>query len=190
MYGYGGRILTVDVGTGAQRVEELDPTFARSYLGGNGFAAKLCFDRIPIGIDAFDPRNMVAVCTGPVTDSPIPGNSRGCMGGKSPLNGLFFDSTYGGRFPGAQRHTGFDAVVLVGAAAEPVYVVVEESGATLKSAKDLWGKRTLETARASGQVSPGEYESIKAALLRLDRAQRDLAELEARRKATGAKRPQ
>ena len=71
------------------------------YLGGNGFAAKLCYDRIPVGIDAFDLRNLAVFCTGPVTDSPIPGNNRGCMGGKSPLNGLFFDSTYGGRFPGA-----------------------------------------------------------------------------------------
>ncbi len=148
MYGYGGRILTVDVGTGAQGIEEFDGAFARTYLGGNGFAAKLCYDRIPVGIDAFDPRNLVAFCTGPVTDSPIAGNSRGCMGGKSPLNGLFFDSTYGGRFPDTQRHTGFDAIVLIGAAAEPVYVVVDESGATLKPAKDLWGKQTLETAHA------------------------------------------
>jgi aldehyde:ferredoxin oxidoreductase len=148
MYGYGGRILTVDVGTGAQRIEEFDDAFARTYLGGNGFAAKLCYDRIPVGVDAFDPRNLVAFCTGPVTDSPIAGNSRGCMGGKSPLNGLFFDSTYGGRFPDTQRHTGFDAIVLIGAAAEPVYVVVDESGATVKPAKDLWGKQTLETAHA------------------------------------------
>ena len=147
MYGYGGRILTVDVGSGRQTVEALDAAFARTYLGGNGFAVKLCYDRIPAGIDPFDPRNLVVFCTGPVTDSPIPGNSRGCMGGKSPLNGLFFDSTYGGRFPGAQRHTGFDAIILAGAAAEPVYVVVDEQGATLKSAKDLWGKRTLEAAQ-------------------------------------------
>jgi len=147
MYGYGGRILTVDVGTGTWQVEGLDAAFARAYLGGNGFAAKLCFDRIPAGIDAFDARNLVVFCTGPVTDSPIPGNNRGCMGGKSPLNGLFFDSTYGGRFPGAQRRTGFDAIILGGASAEPVYVVVDDAGATLKPAKHLWGKRTLETAQ-------------------------------------------
>jgi aldehyde:ferredoxin oxidoreductase len=148
MFGYGGRILTVDVGTGASRVEEIDARFARTYLGGNGFAAKLCYDRIPAGIDAFDPRNLVVLCTGPVTDSPIAGNSRGCMGGKSPLNGLFFDSTCGGRFPDTQRHTGFDAVVLAGAAAEPIYVVVDEVGATLKPATDLWGKPTRETVQA------------------------------------------
>jgi aldehyde:ferredoxin oxidoreductase len=148
MFGYGGRILTVDVGSGAQQVEEFDAAFARAYLGGNGFAAKLCYDRIPPGIDAFDPRNLVIFATGPVTDSVIPGNNRNCVGGKSPLNGLFFDSTFGGRFAGTQRHSGFDAIAITGAALEPVYLVVDEAGARLKPAADLWGKPTLQTAQA------------------------------------------
>ena len=148
MFGYGGKILTVDVTSGAQRVEEFDTAFARAYLGGNGFAAKLCFDRIPPGVDAFDPRNLVVIAGGPITDSVIPGNNRSCLGGKSPLNGLFFDSTFGGRFAGTQRHTGFDAIVITGAAAEPVYLVVDEQGARLQPARDLWGKPTLPTAQA------------------------------------------
>ena len=147
MFGYGGKILTVDVGSGTQRSEEFDAAFARAYLGGNGFAAKLCYDRIPPGIDAFDPRNLVILGTGPVTDSVIPGNNRNCVAGKSPLNGLFFDSTFGGRFAGTQRHTGFDAIVITGAASEPVYLVVDETGVRLKSAGDLWGQPTLQTAQ-------------------------------------------
>jgi len=148
MHGYGGKILTVDVGSGASRVEEFDAAFARAYLGGNGFAAKLCYDRIPPGIDAFDPRNLVVFGTGPITDSVIPGNNRNCVAGKSPLNDLFFDSTFGGRFAGTQRHTGFDAIVITGAALEAVYLVVDEAGARLMPAKDLWGKPTLQTAQA------------------------------------------
>jgi aldehyde:ferredoxin oxidoreductase len=148
MFGYGGKILTVDVTGGDQRVEEFDSAFARAYLGGNGFAARLCYDRIPPGIDAFDPRNLVVLGTGPITDSVIPGNNRNCLAGKSPLNGLFFDSTFGGRFAGTQRHTGFDAIVLTGAAPEPVYLVVDDTGATLKPARGLWGKPTLQTAQA------------------------------------------
>ena len=147
MFGYGGRILTVDVGSGAQRIEEFDAAFARTYLGGNGFAAKLSLDRVPPGIDAFDPRNMVVFATGPVTDSVIPGNNRSCIGAKSPLNGLFFDSTFGGRFAGTQRHTGFDAIAICGSSPEPVYLTVDEAGATLKPARDLWGQLTLPTAQ-------------------------------------------
>ena len=148
MYGYGGKILTVDVGSGAQRIEEFDPAFARAYLGGNGFAAKLCYDRVPPGIDAFDPRNLVIFATGPVTDSAIPGNNRGCVGGKSPLNGLFFDSTFGGRFAGTQRHTGFDAIVDHRAPRTSRSTRGGRTGATLKPAKTFWGKRTLEAGRA------------------------------------------
>ncbi len=147
MFGYGGRILTVDVGSGAAQVEEFDAAFARAYLGGNGFAAKLCYDRVPPGLDAFDPRNLIVFGIGPITDSVIPGNNRNCLAGKSPLNGLFFDSTFGGRFAGTQRHTGFDAIAITGAAAEPMYLVVDEAGARLKPAKDLWGQPTLQTAR-------------------------------------------
>lgn len=148
MFGYGGTILTVDVTSGDQRVEEFDAAFARAYLGGNGFAAKLCYDRIPPGIDAFDPRNLVVFGTGPITDSVIPGNNRNCVAGKSPLNELFFDSTFGGRFAGTQRHTGFDAIVITGVAPEPVYILVDEQGARLQPARDLWGKPTLQTAQA------------------------------------------
>src|SRR5574342_1357702 len=148
MFGYGGRILWVDVGSGEQRVEEFDAAFARAYLGGNGFAAKLYHDRVPAGIDAFDSRNLVIFATGPITDSVLPGNNRSCVGGKSPLNGLFCDSTFGGRFAGTQRHTGFDASVITGAAAEPVSLVVDEQGARLQPARHLWGKPTLPTAQA------------------------------------------
>ncbi|MBI4737916.1 MAG: aldehyde ferredoxin oxidoreductase family protein [candidate division NC10 bacterium] len=147
MFGYGGRILTVDVTNGEQRIEEFDAAFARAYLGGNGFAAKLCHDRIPPGIDPFDPRNLVVFATGPITDSVIPGNNRNCVAGKSPLNGLFFDSTFGGRFAGTQRHTGFDAIAITGTSLEPVYLVVDEGGVRLTPAKDLWGQPTLQTAQ-------------------------------------------
>ncbi len=147
MFGYGGKILTVDVTSGEQRIEEFDAAFARAYLGGNGFAAKVCYDRIPPGIDPFDPGNLVVFATGPITDSVIPGNNRNCVAGKSPLNGLFFDSTFGGRFAGTQRHTGFDAIVITGAAPQPVYLVVDEGGVRLTPANDLWGRPTLQTAQ-------------------------------------------
>lgn len=160
MHGYGGRFLTIDVGSGAQTIEELTPEFARAYLGGNGFAAKLCFDRIPAGIDPYDPRNLVVFTTGPITDSPVVGNSRGCVAGKSPLNGLFFDSTFGGRFPTSQRHTGFDAILIAGAAAAPVYLVVDEAGATVKPAADLWGLPTREAVQAIAEREGAEGDAI------------------------------
>ena len=144
MRGYGGRILHVDVASGRSRVEPVSEAMARSLLGGNGFAARLLLDHVPARIDAFDPGNAVVFAVGPITDTAVPGNSRACVASKSPLTGLFFDSTFGGRFPATMKRTGFDAIVISGRSAEPVYLKVTEAGAELKPARSLWGQTTRD----------------------------------------------
>ena len=89
---------------------------------------------------------------GPVTDTSVPGNSRACVAAKSPLTGLFFDSTFGGRFPATMKRTGFDAMVITGRAKEPVYLRVTEDGATVQPARDLWGRTTRDTVHAVQEV--------------------------------------
>jgi len=148
MNGYGGRVLFVDVGSGATRVEPVSEGHARALLGGNGFAVRLLLDHVPAGVDAFDPANVVVFAVGPVTDTSVPGNSRACVASKSPLTGLFFDSTFGGRFPATMKRTGWDAIVITGQAREPVYVRVTEEGATLRPARGLMGKTTRDTVHA------------------------------------------
>ena len=148
MKGYGGRLLFVDCATGASRIEPLGQDSARALLGGNGLAARILYDLVPAGVDAFDPANAIVFAVGPVTDTTVPGNSRALAAAKSPLTGLFFDSTFGGRFPATLKRTGFDAVVLTGRAPAPCYVVVDERGATLKPAAALWGQPTRDTVNA------------------------------------------
>ncbi len=148
MHGYGGRILFVDCTSGASRIEPLAESTARALLGGNGLAARILYDLVPAGVDAFDPANAVVFAVGPVTDTTVPGNSRACAAAKSPLTGLFFDSTFGGRFPATLKRTGFDAVVLTGRAPAPCYVVVDEQGAALKPAAAVWGRSTRDTVTA------------------------------------------
>jgi aldehyde:ferredoxin oxidoreductase len=148
MTGYGGRILRVDLGTGRSEIEPLGEPTARAFLGGNGLAARLLWEAVPAGTDAYDPANGVVVGVGPITDTLVPGNSRACIASKSPLTGLFFDSTFGGRFPATLKRTGFDAVLVTGAAPHPVYLLVTEAGATLKDARLLWGRNTRETVEA------------------------------------------
>jgi aldehyde:ferredoxin oxidoreductase len=146
--GYGGRILSFDLGDGSSRVEMLEESTARALLGGNGLAARLLLDRVPAGVDAFDPANAVVFSVGPITDTTIPGNSRALVATKSPLTGLFFDSTFGGRFPATLKRTGFDAVLITGRAKGPSYLVVDEHGARVEPASDLWGRSTRDTVGA------------------------------------------
>src|SRR5687767_11152467 len=152
MRGYGGRILFMDATSGRTSIAPLSEDLARGLLGGNGLAARLLMDHVPAGVDPYDAANPVVFAVGPVTDTSVPGNSRACVAAKSPLTGLFFDSTFGGRFPATLKRTGFDAVVITGRAKEPVYVRVTEEGATLQPARDLWGRTTRDTVHAVQEV--------------------------------------
>jgi aldehyde:ferredoxin oxidoreductase len=158
--GYGGRILVVDLTTGESRIEALAESTARALLGGNGLAARLLYDRVPAGIDPFDPQNAVVFGVGPVTDTTVPGNSRACVATKSPLTGLFFDSTFGGRFPATLKRTGFDAVFVAGRAARPSYLLVTESGAEIKAADELWGRTTRDTVTALVAAEGADADAI------------------------------
>jgi aldehyde:ferredoxin oxidoreductase len=111
-------------------------------------AAKILYDGLRKGIDPFSPENLVVFAVGPVTDSPLPSTSRAYVATKSPLSGLFFDSTFGGRFAITQKRTGFEAIVISGKAASPIYLFIDESGPQFKPAGSLWGKLTKETFEA------------------------------------------
>jgi len=162
MYGYtGARILYIDLTQGKSSVQAFDEAFARKYLGGNGFAARILYDGLKPGIDPFSPENLVVFAVGPVTDTPFPSTSRAYAATKSPLSGLFFDSTFGGRFAITQKRTGFEAIVISGKAKEPVYLRVDENGAQMKPAAALWGKNTKETVEAL-QSAEGEDADVVA----------------------------
>ncbi len=148
MKGYGGRLLFVDVTTGTSRVVPLEESLARALLGGNGLAVRLLLDHVPPGTDPFDPANAIVFSVGPITDTTVPGNSRACVASKSPLTGLFFDSTFGGRFPATLKRTGFDAVLITGRAPRHSYLSITEAGAELKPAADLWGRTTRDAVNA------------------------------------------
>jgi aldehyde:ferredoxin oxidoreductase len=148
MYGYGGRILNINLSFRATRIDHFGESFARTYLGGNGFAAKVLYDRVTPRVKPLDPENVIVFATGPINDTCIPSDSRICVGTKSPLNGLFFDSTFGGRFPVTQKRTGFDIITITGKAERPVYLVVNESGVSIKSAESLWGLKITDAIKS------------------------------------------
>jgi aldehyde:ferredoxin oxidoreductase len=145
---YGGEILHVHLDDGEAETESIDPDTARKFLGGNGFGAKIVHDHVPDDADALDPENVATLSVGPMTGTRFQSTSRGVAGFVSPMTGGFFDSTFGGSFPAAQKTTGFETIALHGQAEEPVYVRVTEEGASLEPADELVGMGTYETCEA------------------------------------------
>jgi len=145
MFGYRGRIVEVDLTQKNINIEIFNEDFARLYLGGNGFVAKIIYDTIKTTIDPFSEDNIVVFATGPFTGGHVWGGSRGHCASISPLTNIFCDSNFGGNFAAMFKRTGFDAIVIKGKADEPVYINIDNDTVTIEHAKELWGKTISET---------------------------------------------
>jgi len=155
MYGHHGKLLSVDLEAGRSEAETYDSEFSRAFLGGNGFAAKMIYDRVPSDASPLDPANAVVFSVGPITDTPVWGTSRCHVASISPLTGLYCDSNFGGNFGTFLKRTGFEAVLIQGKSPKPAYLLITEKGAEIKDGAAFWGKTTEETI-AGLQAIEGE----------------------------------
>jgi aldehyde:ferredoxin oxidoreductase len=144
MYGYTGKILHVDLTTGALDIETPPPDFYRTYVGGSAMGLYYLLTRTPAGADPFGAENTLSFMLSGVTGAPIAGQSRATAVAKSPITGGAGDSQAGGFWPAELKFAGFDGIVIRGASSEPVYLWIKEGEAELRPAGHLWGKETRE----------------------------------------------
>ncbi len=143
--GYVGRLLHVDLGRGELTAERPDEALLRSFIGGYGLGARILYECMPAGADPLGPDNILGFVTGPLTGTPALLSGRFCVVGKSPLTGTWGDANSGGKFGPGLKFAGYDALFVSGVSEEPVYLLIEEGQATLRSAEDLWGLDCIET---------------------------------------------
>jgi aldehyde:ferredoxin oxidoreductase len=74
--------------------------------------------------------------------SNFPGAGRHGVGGKSPLTGALGSSEVGGWWGHEFKRTGFDALVIRGRAASPVYLWIKNGQVEIRPAEHLWGQTT------------------------------------------------
>ena len=141
-YGYTGKILHVNLTTSEIKVEEPEEHFYRTYMGGSAMGMYYVLKETPAGAEALSPENVLALCTGVVTGTPISGQSRLTSVAKSPLTGCIGDAQGGGYFPAEMKFSGFDAVIIKGKSPKPVYLWMHHGEAELKDASHLWGMTT------------------------------------------------
>jgi aldehyde:ferredoxin oxidoreductase len=145
--GYTGKVLHVDLTTGSLEVEEPPEEFYRTYLGGSAVGVYYLLRHTPAGADPFGPENTLTFALSGITGAPISGQSRAAAVAKSPLTGAVGDSQAGGFWPAELKFAGFDAIVVRGASARPVYLWIKDGEFELRDAGHLWGKTTTEVDR-------------------------------------------
>jgi aldehyde:ferredoxin oxidoreductase len=76
------------------------------------------------------------------TGYPVAGKMRWTF--KSPITGIFGDSSSGGRFASALKWAGYDHVVITGKASNPVYLWIDDDKVEIRDARHIWGKDSSE----------------------------------------------
>ena len=138
--GYTGKILRVDLTNGTTSVEEKDDAFYRKYMGGRALVAYYLLTETKAGTDPLGPDNLAIFAPGVVTGANVSGNGRNGVGALSPLTGGFGNAEAGGYWGAELKRAGYDAVVVKGKAAKPVYLWVSEGKVEIRDAANIWGK--------------------------------------------------
>ncbi len=149
MYGWAGCILEINLTSGRVYKRVVDRDFARKWMGGEGFGAKLLWDEAGLEVsDGLDPDNVIIYACGPLTGTMAPSSGRLEITTRSPLTGIFGDSNAGGFFAPEMKAAGYDAILIRGKAEKPVYVAISNGHVEIRDASRLWGKTVPETDKA------------------------------------------
>ena len=118
-YGTHGRVLIADLTARTTRIEEVDESVYRQFLGGYGFGAYLMWKHYPPGADPLAPEACFAIVSGLLTGARTPFSGRIQIVSKSPLTGTWADSNSGGSVASQLRRAGYDALLVTGRASVP-----------------------------------------------------------------------
>jgi aldehyde:ferredoxin oxidoreductase len=145
IYGWGEKILRVDLSAGNISTERLDAEVAKNYIGGRGLGIYYLADEVDPACEPLAPDNKVIMTVGPLTGTAAPTGARYMITTKSPLTGAITCSNSGGHFPAELKKTGYEALIFEGKSPQPVYLWINGNHAELRPAGHLWGKTTHET---------------------------------------------
>ncbi len=158
MFGYGGRILRVNLTSGRTWSEPLPAELARDYLGGRGVGAFLLHREVPRGADPLGPENRLYVSAGPLSGLLVPGAGKCDVTTKSPLTGGYAGASVGGLLSAELKYAGYDTIAVEGRAPRPVYLFVDDDRVELRDAAPYWGQGSLTVEKALKQALGDDFQ--------------------------------
>jgi aldehyde:ferredoxin oxidoreductase len=148
VYGFHGRLLHIDLSSGTCSQHDLEASRLRTFLGGIGLGTSLLYDFAPPEVEPFAPENPLIFISAPLVGTGLTTTAKFAVVTTSPLTGFIADSLSSSFFALELKRTGFDAVVVAGSAATPVYLTITDKGVEIRDAAHLWGKSASESQTA------------------------------------------
>lgn len=144
MFGTTAKILRVDLSTRLIEIETLSEEFYRLYPGGKALAGYILLNEMAPHTEPFSPGNVMVFANGLLTGAPVSTATRYVVSARSPLTNGYGESEAGGFWGPELKMAGFEAIVVKGRAASPVYLWVHDGEAEIRPAGHLWGRLTAE----------------------------------------------
>lgn len=144
IYAYAGKILRVNLSSGAIRTEPTEP-YIKDWIGASGIAVKILYDELRSWVTPYDPANKIVFSAGALLGTPAPGACKMNASTLGPLTGGWASGCSDSYVGGQLKYAGYDAVVIEGRAHTPVYLRIDDDHVELRDASRLWGKTIWET---------------------------------------------
>lgn len=144
-YAETGYFLEIDLSTGNIEKIESDPKWLELFIGGQGSADKILWDRVPPEVEPFSPDNLLIFSAGLLCGTPIPGANRTIVNTFSPQTNLHAHAMMGSYFAAEMKFAGYDKIILKGKADKLVYIVIYNDKVEIRDASHLKGLGTSDT---------------------------------------------
>ena len=144
-YAETGFNLEVDLSRGSVEREQTDPELTKRYLGGQGTAVKMLWDRVGPEVEPFSADNLLIFSSGLLNGTSVAGANRTVVNSFSPQTNLLSHSLMGSYFGPEMKFAGYDKIIIRGKAPELVYLWIDNDKVEIRDARHLAGKGTRET---------------------------------------------
>jgi len=143
--GYMNKMLRVDLSRKSVAGEALDHDNLRKHIGGTGLGINYLYREVPRGIQWDDPENRIVIASGPLSGTNVGGTGGFSLVTKGCLTHGAASVQANGFFGAFLKFSGFDGMIVQGAADRLVYLYIHDDTAELRDATHLTGKDTWET---------------------------------------------
>jgi len=124
--GYANRTLRIDLDTNAITFHPVTEQMKELWVGGKGFDLWLMLQEIDKDTRWDSPQNPICMSPGPLAGTAsFPGSGKSIVTTVSPLTNIIIDSNVGGYFGPYLKFAGFDALVIVGQAADETMLLID-----------------------------------------------------------------
>lgn len=146
MNGVNGSLLVIDLSSRSVARREIPEEMWRNYFGGSGLGAHILYHEADWRVSPLSSSNPLLIIAGLLTGTLVPTSCKVSVCSKSPLTGIWGESTAGGFWGHELKAAGFDGLYITGKSPDPVYLWIHDRQAEILPAHDIWGKDTYETS--------------------------------------------